>query len=256
MSDEQNKEIAISAGSDLVVRSEVPPGRAYREYKTWLRRDFFYSCAYCSMTEAEAQAIRFVIDHYEPASVRPDLKDVYDNLMYCCDECNLRKGDRCPPPNARADGFRFFRPDHDHHEEHFDLKGLRLESLSNLGEFSIEALDLNRTLLRRLRELRDRATQCHRLVGQGVRALRNYPIDRLPRHVKSSAARYIARAIQAGNKLEDAVDEILKEYAKSPLLEDEPDPEVGAERKDRLARLRKIRALYPGAWRAPRNRRG
>lgn len=256
MTPEENGTVDAAAGTDLVVRSEVPPGREYVNYKRWLRQDFFYSCAYCTMSEAEAQAIRFVIDHYEPVSARPDLKDVYDNLMYCCDECNVRKGDRCPPPSARSNGFRFFRPDEDRYEDHFKLKSQRLESLSNVGEFSIHALDLNRALLRRLRELRDRATQCHHLISQGARALRSYPIDRLPQHVKASAVRYIARAIHTSNELENAVDEILRNYAKSSLLEDEPDPDAGAESKERLARLRKMQALYPGVWRTPRNRQG
>src|SRR4051812_645405 len=85
----------------LVQRSQVAPDLPYGAYRQVIRYDFFYTCAYCTMSEAEAQAIRFCIDHYEPRSARPDLERNYTNLMYACDECNMRKGDRCPPESAR-----------------------------------------------------------------------------------------------------------------------------------------------------------
>jgi 5-methylcytosine-specific restriction endonuclease McrA len=78
------------------------------------------------MSESEAMAIRFTIDHYEPQKARPDLVDDYTNLMYACDECNLRKGDRYPPPAARATGMRFFRPDEDVHSDQFSITGILL----------------------------------------------------------------------------------------------------------------------------------
>jgi hypothetical protein len=49
--------------------------------KPGFRNDFFYSCAYCTMSEAEAQATRFTVDHYEPKNAQPDLINAYDNLM-------------------------------------------------------------------------------------------------------------------------------------------------------------------------------
>lgn len=99
--------------TDLVTRSEVPACLPYSEYRPYLRYDFICSCAYCTMTESEAQAIRFTIDHYHPQNARPDLIDEYSNLMYACDECNTRKGDRYPPTSAQTNGIRFFRPDQD-----------------------------------------------------------------------------------------------------------------------------------------------
>lgn len=66
---------ATSVSPQLVVRSAVPVGRPYNEYKRYLRRDFFYSCAYCTIAETEAQAIRFTIDHYEPRNAQPQLEN-------------------------------------------------------------------------------------------------------------------------------------------------------------------------------------
>ena len=178
-------------GNELVKRSPVEPGQAYGEYRQILRKDFFYSCAYCTISEAEAQGIRLTIDHYEPRSSRSDLENAYDNLMYCCDPCNTYKGDRCPPLAARQDGQRFFRPDVDRFSDHFQLNGIRLIEKSVTGYFTIQALELNRSSLRRLRQIREKLSHCATLVEQGVRGLRNFPLDLLPKNIKGAAARAI-----------------------------------------------------------------
>jgi 5-methylcytosine-specific restriction endonuclease McrA len=239
---------SISAtAAPLVARSTVPTNLAYSEYRKWLRFDFYYSCAYCTMSEAEAQAIRMTIDHYEPRSARRDLEHDYENLMYACDECNLRKGDRCPPPEARAKGYRFFRPDRDIHSEHYDAKGVRLEHKSNTGYYSIEALDLNRSALRRLRELRQRLTSCDRLVAEGILGLKHFEFDQLPTNIRGRAVRAINEANTVANRLAGQIDSLLRDYAASPLLGTAPDLKEATE--ERAAKLRKLEGLFPGAWR-------
>jgi len=122
-----------SASAALVVRSVVPAGLNYPEYKPYLRHDFFYSCSYCTIAESEAEAVRLTIDHYEPQTAREDLVHDYHNLMYCCECCNSRKGNRCPPESARKDGYRFFRPDQDFRHEHFERKGREVTHKTNVG---------------------------------------------------------------------------------------------------------------------------
>ena len=191
---------STSEGGPLVTRTDVPHGLQYGKYRDYLRHDFFYSCAYCTMSESEAQAIRFTIDHYEPRKACPELEHEYANLIYSCGECNLRKGDRCPPHKARPDGYRFFRPDQDAYPEHFQVRGVRVEPKSHAGEYSIEALDLNRLALRRLRDIRKRLTKCDQLVAEGVLALRKFHIDQLPSNVKALAASsIISRLVQRRN---------------------------------------------------------
>lgn len=198
-------------GSSLVTRSNVPDLQNYLDYKPFLRRDFFHSCAYCTMSEAEAQAIQFTIDHYEPRNARPELIHQYSNLMYSCDECNLRKGDRCPPTSARTEGYRFFRPDEDEYQDHFEQAGIRIEPKTNTGNYSIEALDLNRAALRKLRDLRQRLWDCDQAVLQGVLALRSIPIDRLPSHIKGQVSSAIARAQGVAEHLASEIDSILRD---------------------------------------------
>lgn len=245
---------AVTDSRVLVTRSDVPKGKEYKEYKQYLRYDFFYSCAYCSISEAEAMAIRLVIDHYEPRKARPELEHVYDNLMYACDECNSRKGDRSPPIKARAAGHKFFRPDHDIHEEHFTKTGVRLESKTATGEFTIDALDLNRFGLRRLRDIRSRLTQCDRHVAQGVLGLRSFPFDQLPPSVRARAIHFAQEAMKMAGEIVNEIDGVLRDSARSELID--PDPTSEKEAQARAAKLKRLEALFPDSWRAPRSPRG
>ena len=194
---------------ELVSRSNVPSGLDYTKYKNYLRHDFFYSCAYCTMSEAEASAIPFSIDHYESQVARPDLRNDYNNLMYACIPCNTRKSDRTVPAAARKDGIHFFRPDEDKFTEHFIRDGLLLKDISKCGEFTIDALDLNRAMLRRLREIRDRLHNCDEMVAQGIRALRGFRIDQLPPNIRIAAMKAIRQVDQTQISVASNLDNIL-----------------------------------------------
>ncbi|WP_315728840.1 HNH endonuclease [Bradyrhizobium sp. SZCCHNS2015] len=240
----QSKEVA----QPIVIRSEnVPALDNYNDYKSYLRYDFLHCCAYCTIAESEAGAVRFTIDHYEPRSARPDLACEYNNLMWSCDECNIRKGDLVPPSNARAAGFRFFRADSDVTDDHFLLDGLRLKHISPIGEFTIDFLDLNRQGLRKLRELRRRLSECEEFVRSGVYALRHAHIDRLPQEMKGKVATAIARAQKLGEQIAGEIDEILREFARSTLID--PDPDSAERAEERKQRLKQLKSIEPGKWR-------
>ncbi len=241
----------VEGSGALVVRSEVPEYSEYIRYRPFLRKDFFYSCAYCTLTEFEALGIRFTIDHYEPRSSRPDLECDYDNLMYACGECNLRKGDLSPPSDARDAGLRFFRADKDIVQEHFTLEyrvnGWNLEGVSPVGEFTVEFLDLNRQWLLRLRELRHKLEESVEFVAYGVQSLRSIPIDQLPVEIKAKASAAIKKKIALMEHLENSVDAILRAIAKSDLLDEDPLNEERA--RQRSQKMLGNQALFPGIWR-------
>ncbi|WP_156392749.1 HNH endonuclease [Rhizobium sp. Root482] len=234
----------------LVIRSQVPVRSSYNEYKQELRYDFFYSCAYCCIAETEAGGMRFTIDHYEPQKARNDLVNVYDNLMWSCDVCNQRKGDRYPPVKARQNGFRFFRPDVDVHLEHFSLEGNILKHKTNIAYYTIESLDLNRESLQRVRDIRRRIYSCDEAVSGGVLALSRFPIDRLPTNIRGPAYRAIKQLVDTYETMADAVETALKSHARSPILdEDDSASERAKQRKEKLAALE---GMFPGSWRGPR----
>ncbi|MBR8308747.1 hypothetical protein KDX25_20300 [Burkholderia cenocepacia] len=200
------------------------------------------------MSEAEAEAIRFTIDHYEPQTARSDLISVYSNLMYACDECNTRKGNRCPPENARKEGYRFFRPDEDIFDQHFSGHDMVLSHKSNVGYYTINALDLNRKSLRRLREIRLRLLNCEKYIVEGITALRQFRIDQLPQQIRARAQRAIKDALNVRSELAADIDRILRDAARSSLLGSEEDD--SAHVAQRSSNLKHLEALYPESWRA------
>ena len=253
--DSATKHVVTKAlDTTLVTRTSVPSGLKYSEYRPHLRYDFFHSCAYCTTTEAEAKAIRFTIDHYEPQGARPDLVHEYTNLMYACDECNQRKGDRSPPPDAQAAGYRFYRPDKDYFVDHFriGMSGIVIEAESTPGSFTIEALDLNRHMLKRIRDIRQRLTDCNHYVAEGIRALRGSSVDNLPTNMKAQAVKAIKEAMSVAEKFPEEIDDLLRSYAKSELIDDDPDAE--ARLKKRSETLKGMQLLFPGSWRAPQKK--
>jgi hypothetical protein len=231
-----------------VTRSAVPTTLEYKAYKRYLRKDFLWSCAYCTIMESEAQAVRMVIDHYEPVILRPDLSNVYVNLMYACDPCNARKGDRCPPLAARVEGHRFFRPDEDIRIEHFTLNGVLIESETNVGRFTIDFLDLNRRELQRIRGLRYRLLQSSTIVNEGIMALRSLPRDQIAPELRARANRVIEHLVAREPDFVEDIDELLRAYASSPLIDDDELPEDAAAKKARLERMGKTQGMFPGAW--------
>jgi 5-methylcytosine-specific restriction endonuclease McrA len=237
----------------LVVRSQVPSTKHYREYKRYLRRDFFFCCGYCTLSEAESQGLRMTIDHYEPRTARPELENDYNNLMYACDECNIRKGSLSPPPEARQDGYRFFRPDQDVRADHFERKGVRVEHKTTTGEWSILSLSLNRKSLLRLRELRKQLSDCDGFVEGGIQALKAFKMDRLPPHIRLQAIKAKNSVTAMGENLAKEITEILARHARSPLLDalEDSDPDDA----DRLAKMKSVEALHPDNWRAHRTGR-
>lgn len=243
----------VQERSELVVRSIVPDSLTYGEYRPYLRIDFFHSCAYCTIMETEARGVRFTIDHYEPQIHRGDLENEYNNLMYSCDTCNIRKGSRHPTPEARQIGKRFFRPDQDLRSAHFEKDGIYIGSKTEVGRFTISALDLNRRTLKRVRELRERLGECNRWVIDGIQALRAFPMDTLPLDIRARAKRKISEAEDAAQEIAIGMDAVLNEYAKSALLD--PDEEAPERAKAREAYLKESAAMVPGFLFTPRKRR-
>jgi hypothetical protein len=73
----------------------------YRSFRPWLRDEFAFRCVYCLIREQWGRISgEFDLDHFAPQVSRPDLKLEYDNLLYVCGTCNVRKGSReLPDPS-------------------------------------------------------------------------------------------------------------------------------------------------------------
>jgi hypothetical protein len=254
VSEEKNKSggnLAANLSKDLVIRSVVPAGLKYGEYRQQLRVDFFFSCAYCMIAETEAMAIRFTIDHYEPEKLRPDLLNEYGNLMYCCDTCNVFKGPRWPKKEHLEKGYGYFRPDRDVYGDHFELKGLLVRYKTPVAFYTINALDLNRKALQRLRELRQRMLKCDEYMLKGIKGLREFQLDQLPPQFRGRALTSINQTVRGVRKLGSSIDRLLMANARSPLIDEDEETQLRA--KERKERLKQIEGLRPGmlkGWKA------
>lgn len=76
-------------------RRHGPGGyKNYSSYRPWLRDEFTFRCIYCLMREEWGRLTgEFDLDHFQPQVSRPDLSTEYENLVYACHTCNLRKSD-------------------------------------------------------------------------------------------------------------------------------------------------------------------
>ena len=96
--------------------------RDYRRYKKWIREDFDYRCAYCSIHENDYGGYwQFHVDHYRPKGIPrfEYLINEYSNLLYSCSQCNVMKGDMWPSDDPLLDGYGWLDPCEHDLEEHY-----------------------------------------------------------------------------------------------------------------------------------------
>lgn len=220
------------------MRSTVEPESQYSKYRQVLRKDFCFSCAYCAIAECEAAGITFEIEHYLPQSRYPELANEYGNLMWSCEHCNSRKRSH-PTEAACSRGCRFYRPDFDDPETHFETRAANHRFIdsrtADVGEYTIQQLDLNRRSLRELRDLRQRLAESTRVIAHGLNVLANVRIDTLPKGLR-------LRFQQIRKELNESSEVVTKQMIgainKSPLLATEDESPSPARR----AYLKKINA--------------
>lgn len=165
----------------IFVRHENPPLYSdYRRCKPYLRRDFQYQCAYCTIYEAEFGGHHnFQIDHFCPQSLFPELKNEYSNLYYACSICNVYKSNSWPTEEQVKLGRRFLDPCTDDYDAHFkQLPDGTLRTLTEPAKYTLSHLRLNRLQLIRLRQMR---TQREQFFFRRIQLTKNHfrKIDRL-----------------------------------------------------------------------------
>lgn len=92
-------------------QADVPIYSNYKKYRPYLRADFRKRCAYCERPgKALGGTGHCEIDHFKPREIAPELVAVYDNLYYCCRECNGKKSKKWPTQDDLNRGRRFSDP--------------------------------------------------------------------------------------------------------------------------------------------------
>lgn len=230
--------------SPCVVRSEPPAKTDYHDYREELRYDFWYACAYCATAEVEATAFGFEIDHYLPQNPHPQLLNAYDNLMWCCWYCNNYKRKYEPTAADSAAGKRFFRPDWDDPDEHFEVQDdFSTRGLTTIGEYTEIILYLSRKQIKDVRKIRERLDASGAIILRGLQALRGLKLDRFPQEIRTQVLETRRRLT---NDTQDSLlelDDILRQLNRSKLID--PDPDKKAAMRRRREYLKKNKAPIP-----------
>lgn len=203
-----------------MVRSTPAPRGKHTDYLPALRPDFSYSCAYCTLSEAEAAGVAFEVDHYLPASRYPGLVANYSNLMYSCRNCNELKADLPDSDEAKA-GFRFFCADADCWNDHFQVAReptLALDHVTReVGRYSIETLELNGEFANEVRALRKRLAVADDVILRGLKILQGQKIDSIPTEARHL---FIATRARLSSEATTTVSEAMaREVGRSVLLD-------------------------------------
>jgi hypothetical protein len=226
----------------LVKRSSVPTRSSPSDYREELRWDFWYSCAYCTITEIETSGVsRFEVEHYNPAVSGETNINEYENLNYSCSTCNGHKG-KFPVGYSLPSDCYILSPDRHDIQEHLEIDGNDhsfLHGRTRTGEFNEKFLYLNRLHLREIREIRQELSEAREYLAHGVRALMNISLDAFKPAIRGQVHR-----LREGEKRRAAKEEeYYRSLAKSWLtMTDSNKANLTADRRKFLERMK---ALVP-----------
>jgi hypothetical protein len=162
--------LAFAYPSGPLARRHGPAGYFdLQSFRPWLRDEFSFRCVYCLIREQWGKQFgEFDLEHFVPVSQSQDSSLDYDNLLYSCHPCNLRKGSR-PVPDPTQ---HLLEPTIQVH-----LSG-RLSGLTDEARRTIAVMCLNSPNLVRWRLTWMRIIDlCHQHDPEFYHALMSYPVD-------------------------------------------------------------------------------
>ncbi|PPD44727.1 MAG: HNH endonuclease [Methylobacter sp.] len=96
----------------------------------------FGKCCFCE-TKIDEESKYMEVEHFHPKSLYPDEVVLWINLLPICKRCNGKKSDH----DTKLEPI--IHPVRDDPKEHLKLKNYRFCKLTELGESTISAVDLN-----------------------------------------------------------------------------------------------------------------
>jgi hypothetical protein len=97
-------------------------------------------CEYCLINQADSWSSHEV-DHIR--AVKHGGRTVIGNLALACYYCNRHKGSDLGSLSDDGAFYRFFNPRRDRWDDHFEIRGARIESLTQTGEVTARILQFN-----------------------------------------------------------------------------------------------------------------
>jgi len=106
-------------------------------------------CEYCRISQF-GQVATFHIDHVIPIVAGGET--IAENLALACVSCSLRKGARQQiQDSVTGERVNVFNPCQQKWNKHFAWNGVEVMGLTVIGRATIEALDLNRSIMLAIR---------------------------------------------------------------------------------------------------------
>ncbi len=180
-------------------RPRTAGGRfGYQSYRPCLRWDFGFTCPFCLLHEADLSEHGVEgtgmtsVEHFVPVSHDAAGTNDYENCYYSCRFCNASRADT---PLVDARGRQLLDPCTEAWEDHFVLRGDRLEARTAEATYTSEVYSLDddrKVVMRRTR--RERVGEWLRLIYEGpgiVEALLSQCADE---GVSAKAAKLFAAA--------------------------------------------------------------
>ena len=100
-----------------------------------------FVCEYCLLAESDA-FFRFQVEHI--ISRKHGGMTTEENLAFSCVFCNLHKGTDIASVVPGKEGLvRLFDPRKDRWSSHFELDGMMIRALTDIGEATVRILKLN-----------------------------------------------------------------------------------------------------------------
>jgi hypothetical protein len=132
-----------------------------KETRASVRQRANFACEYCGVSETDTGS-ELTIDHYQP--ITKGGEDIFENLVYCCHRCNVFKSDYFPASLAQP---LIWNPRLSSASQHFiHLEDGQVKGLTQIGEFTIQILKLNRSQLIALRLRKQKESEIQQLLSQ------------------------------------------------------------------------------------------
>ncbi len=161
-------------GNKIIKRRNYTIKRDYTECKDILAEDFQQVCGYCGK-DRKVLLKQFQIDHFAPKNKFPQKRDVYENLVLACPQCNRLKSDKWigENPEISNDGKKgFVDPASEEYDEHlYREKNGKIMYNTEVGKYMYNLLKFN---IRRT-ELVWKIIKLSELKGKLKEALKNNP---------------------------------------------------------------------------------
>jgi hypothetical protein len=213
-----------------IERRHDPKAGSYPRFRSCIRWEFGFSCAFCLLHEADLLLGGTVgwsimqIEHSTARSKNAALEDVYTNCYYICERCNKSRG---ASPNQDDEKNDLLNPCDVSWADYFERVGDEIRPLADSGSarYTWECYDLDDPSKVKLRERRRIWVEAHAASILEVFRMEPALIDQVIESSEAGTAKELLALIDAAQGLRKALHLLLNNLRQfRPIPEDRDIP--------------------------------